>query len=129
MSSNSTSTAQSEAEKRSVSVTTISGDPIIFSGNPAELARIRFEINRCLRRNGAFELLIKHGAARLPNGMIAVSSVNNIPFVIGTAVDPALGQYDFDNPCPDADARMLAYNAWAAANGAAQSIGCLRQSH
>ena len=117
MSTTSTSTAQSEPEKRSVTVTTTSGDPIIFHGNPAELAGARHEMNKCLSRNGSFELLIKHGAARLPNGTIAVSSVINIPFVTGMAIDPNQAQYDFDNPCPDADARINAYNAAQQAAG------------
>ena len=111
MSTNTISTAHSEAEKRSITVTTTTGDPIVYSNNPAELPGVRYEINRCLYRVGAFELLYKHNACRLSNGAIAVESFSNIPFIIGTAVDPNIGNYDFNNPCPPGDQRLAAYNA------------------
>ena len=93
MSTSTSSTAHSEAEKRSVTLTTSNGDPIKYAGNPAELPGARHEMNRCLRRIGAFDLLIKHNASRMPNGTISVESLSTIPFVLGTANDPNLAAY------------------------------------
>ena len=36
----------------------------------------------------------------MPNGTIAVESLSTIPFVLGTADDPNLAAYSFENPCP-----------------------------
>ena len=40
------STARSAAEKRVIFVKTEAGDPVIYSGNPAELPGARFEIKK-----------------------------------------------------------------------------------
>ena len=52
------STAQSEAEKRVISVKTKAGHPVKYSGNPAELPGARYETGLALRRAGAFQMLI-----------------------------------------------------------------------
>ena len=81
------STALAEAEKRSVSITSTNGESVIYDGNPAALAGVRHEINQCFLRTGAFEMLIKHNAATLPNMMIATEDVSNIPFVTDVLQD------------------------------------------
>ena len=53
------STAQSEAEKRVISVKTKAGHPVKYSGNPAELPGARYETGLALRRAGAFQMLLK----------------------------------------------------------------------
>ena len=55
-----TSTAQSDAERRVITVTTEAGDPVIFSGNPAELPGARHETREAMRRAGAFKLLVSN---------------------------------------------------------------------
>ena len=81
-STSSTPTALAEAEKRVVKITSSNGDAVVYDGNPASLAGARYEIDQCLERLGAFELLIKHNATRLPNGTIATEDPSNIPFVL-----------------------------------------------
>ena len=67
-----TSTALSEAQKRMVVIKTENDDIVKYGNNPAELSGARFEIDQCLKRLGAFELLIKHNASRMNSGVIAV---------------------------------------------------------
>ena len=117
MSSTNISTALSEAQRRTVTIVTSTGESVKYSNNPAELPGVRHEIDECLRRTGAFELLIKHGASRLPNGKLAVEDVNNIPFVTGAVDDPLLASYTYANPCPDTPARVNAFNAIRPAAG------------
>ena len=74
------STAQSEAEKRVISVKTKAGHPVKYSGNPAELPGARYETGLALRRAGAFQMLIKNNASRLKSGQMCVEDIDNIPF-------------------------------------------------
>ena len=60
-------TALSEAEKRMVTITTEAGLPVTYSNNPAELPGARYEMDKCLKRKGAFELLKLHNASRMQN--------------------------------------------------------------
>ena len=92
------STAQSEAEKRVISVKTKAGHHVNYSGNPAELPGARYEIGLALRRAGAFQLLIKHNASRHRNGQICVEDIDNIPFVTQLINDPDAASYTFENP-------------------------------
>ena len=82
------STAKSEAEKRVIDITTETGDPVVYSGNPAELPGARFETRKAMQRAGVFKMLVTQNASRLPNGLIAVDHIDNIPLVTGLAVDP-----------------------------------------
>ena len=82
--SNSISTALSEAEKRTVKITSTNGDPIIYDGNPASLAGVRYETDKCLERLGAFELLVQHNSSRLANGTIATEDPSSILKGIGS---------------------------------------------
>ena len=63
--STTTSTALTEVEKRTVKITSTNGDPVTFDGNPAALAGVRHEIDKCFERLGAYELLIKHGLIKV----------------------------------------------------------------
>ena len=55
-----TTTAQSEAQLRVVTIKTDTGDLVKYSGNPAELPGARLETRKALRRAGAFSLLIQY---------------------------------------------------------------------
>ena len=64
--SNHGSTTLSAAQARVVNnIITEHGDPVIYSNNPAELPGCRYEMDKCLERLGAFEMLIKHNACRM----------------------------------------------------------------
>ena len=104
------STAQSEAEKRVISVKTKAGHPVKYSGNPAELPGARYETGLALRRAGAFQMLIKNNASRLKNGQMCVDDIDNIPFVVQLVNDPDEGTYTFENPCPDTATRVARFN-------------------
>ena len=93
MSGSSTTTALAEAEKRTVTVTSSNGDPVVYDGNPAALAGARYETEQCFRRLGAFELLVQHNAARLTNGTIATEDASSIPFVLNLISDPHQDSY------------------------------------
>ena len=104
------STAQSEAEKRVISVKTKAGHPVKYSGNPAELPGARYETGLALRRAGAFQMLIKNNASRLKSGQMCVEDIDNIPFVVQLVNDPDEGTYTFENPCPDTATRVARFN-------------------
>ena len=60
----------SNAQRRVIAITTEAEDPVIYTGNPAELPGARHETAKALRRAGAFNLLITQNASRLSNGTI-----------------------------------------------------------
>ena len=82
------SAALSDAEKRVIEIKTEAGDPVIYSGNPAELSGARFEMRKAMRRAGAFKLLVSMNASRLPNGTICVEDLDMVPLVTNLIVDP-----------------------------------------
>ena len=45
-------------------------NPITYSGNPAELEGILFEVGRFYLRSGLFKPLFEHGAVLLSNGKL-----------------------------------------------------------
>ena len=100
------STALSEAQKRMVTITTEAGDIVKYGNNPAELAGARFEMDRCLERLGAFELLIKHNAAPAGGNLIATEDLDSIPFIADMLQDPNAANYTYRNPCPATPARI-----------------------
>ena len=57
----------SDAQKRVVKILTEAEDPVIYSGNPAELPGARHEISQALKRAGAFKLLVTHNGSRMHN--------------------------------------------------------------
>ena len=95
------SAVRSDAEKRVIYIETEAGDPVTYSGNPAELSGARYETRKALMRAGAFKLLVTQNASRLPNGLIAVDHIDNIPFVTGLVKDPFENENNFETPCPD----------------------------
>ena len=107
----SSTTAHSAAESKVVTIRNRHGDIVTYSNNPAELPGCRHELDACLQRLGAFELLIKHRACRLSNGTIAVQDVNSIPFVTQMVNDPAADTYSYARPCPDTATRVATLNA------------------
>ena len=121
-------TALSEAQKRMVVITTEAGDPVKYGNNPAELSGARYEMDLCLQRLGAFEMLIKHNAAPLSNNMIATEDLDSIPFVADMVQDPNLDNYTYRNPCPDTPTRIAATNAVRTAAGEAPFLGVPRLS-
>ena len=92
MSSSASAEARSEAELRVITVKTEAGDPVIYSGNPAELPGVRFEMQKAMKRAGAFSLLVKHNASRLKNGIIATEDLNSIPIVTQVIPDDVVGR-------------------------------------
>ncbi len=109
------STALSEAEKRMVVISTEVGTLVKYSGNPAELPGARHEMDKCLKRKGAFKLLKLHNACRMQNTMIATENLDSLPFVVNMIDDPALDTYTYANPCPDIATRVANVNAVRAA--------------
>ena len=107
----------SNAQKRVVAVKTEADDPIIYSGNPAELSGARHEISKALKRAGAFKLLVTHNASRMSNGTIAVEHLDNILIVTDLIKDPATPSYDYDTPCPDTPTRVAQINSQRVLNG------------
>ena len=110
-------TAPSAAQKRVISIRTEAEDPVIYSGNPAELPGARYEIGEALRRAGAFKLLISHNASRLPNGTICVEHLDNVLIVTDLVNDPYTASYDYKSPCPDTPTRVARINAERAMTG------------
>ena len=104
-----------------VKITTEAGDPVKYGNNPAELAGARYEMDLCLQRLGAFELLITHNAAPMGNNMVATEDLDTIPFVADMLNDPLTGTYTYRNPCPATPARVAATSAAQASKEAATS--------
>ena len=117
------STAQSEAEKRIVTIKTETGDIVKYSGNPAELPGTRFETHKRLRRARAFKMLIEHNASRLPNGQYATEDLDSVPFVTRLINDPDQANYSYERPCPSTAARVARMNATRALAGQPAYVG------
>ena len=111
------SAKQSAAEKRTVSIVTEAGDPVVYSGNPAELAGCRHETRKAMQRKGAFKLLVTCNASRLPNGTVCVEDIDMIPFITDLIPDPLSGSYDYASPCPDTRTRVSLINLERVRNG------------
>ena len=112
--SSSTETATrnaSNAEKRVIKIVTEDGEPVRYSGNPAELPGCRHETRKAMQRAGAFKLLVTRNASRLPNGVMCVEDLDNILFVTEALHDPDVSTYTYENPCPPTSVRVSRYNA------------------
>ena len=83
MSSDTTTTALSEAQQRVFTVKTDTGDIVRYSGNPAELSGARYETRKAMQRAGAFALLVQHNACRVKGGTICVEHLDTIPIMNG----------------------------------------------
>ena len=88
---------------------------IIFSGNDAEIPGVMHEIRLYLIRKDLHQPLLSDRAVLVSGGKTAVESVQAIPFLMGTLVDP----HDFDDPAPPTPARFTAANAILTGRGAA----------
>ena len=117
------STAQSDAEKRVITVTTEAGDPVIFSGNPAELPGARHETRQAMQRAGAFKLLVSHNASRQRNGVICVEDLDSVLIVTNLIDDPYQAGYSYETPCPDTATRITRMNASRVLRGSAPFTG------
>ena len=95
--------------RSSLQPVTIDKVPIIWNGNPAYALGALHEVKEFLVRKGLFQFLLEHNAVLLGNGKIAVDSLQAVPFVSDTIVDPVT--YGFDSPCPSTTARIAAYDA------------------
>ena len=121
------STALSEAEKRTVVISTEAGTLVTYANNPAELSGARFEMDKCLKRKGAFKLLKQHNACR--NGtMSSTENLDSIPFVVNMIEDPDIGLYTYENPCPNIVTRIARVNVHRAAAGLPNYTGVPRLS-
>ena len=101
-----TEQVRSDAQKRVITIKTEADDIVTYSGNPAELPGIRHEIRLAMRRAGAFKMLVTNNASRLPNGLICVDHIDNIPFVTELVEDPNADLYSYEAPCPGTQARV-----------------------
>ena len=119
MSTGASAEARSEAELRVITVKTEAGDPVTFSGNPAELPGVRYETRKAMKRAGAFTLLIKHNASRLKNGVICTEDLDSIPIVTQVIVDHEVDNYTYERPCPATAVRMSRINEARVAAGEA----------
>ena len=117
MSSDSTSTALSEAQQRVITVKTDTGDLVRYTGNPAELPGARFETRKAMKRAGAFTLLIQHNACRVKGGTICVEHIDSIPIIAKVLDDPDQDTYTYEQPCPGTAARIARINATRALAG------------
>ena len=92
---------QGKAYERIVRIKTEAGDPVIFSGNPAELPGARHETRQAMQRAGAFKLLVSHNASRQRNGVICVEDLDSVLIVTNLIDDPYQAGYSYETPCPD----------------------------
>ena len=90
-------------------------EPIVFSGNDAEIAGIMHELKLFLVRVDKHQPLLSDRAVLVSNGKTAVDSVHAIPFLMGNLADA----HDFDDPPPLSPARFTAANAVLTGGGAA----------
>ena len=91
-------------------------EPITFVDNDATIEGILYEIGRFFKRNGLFQLLLKHRAVSLSNGKLAVEAINTVWFTTGKVSDD---KHSFDDPCPPSATRFANAVATAARSGTA----------
>ena len=104
-------TAQSDAEKRVITITTEAGDPVTYTGNPAELPGARYETRLAMQRAGAFKLLVSNNASRQRNGVICVEDLDSVLIVTNLIDDPYKAGYNYETPCPNTATRVTRLNA------------------
>jgi hypothetical protein len=85
------------------------GEPILYTGNPAELTGILEALNEHFVNNGLFQPLLTHGAVLLRNGKVAVDSFTTATFL--TDPDYADGVGSFEDPYMSTTASIAKYNA------------------
>ena len=116
-------TAQSDAEKRVITITTEAGDPVTYTGNPAELPGARYETRLAMQRAGAFKLLVSNNASRQRNGVICVEDLDSVLIVTNLIDDPYKAGYNYETPFPNTATRVTRLNATRALRGDAPFTG------
>lgn len=106
-------TESSSSVKTELTPVYLDGTVIEWDGNNALILPLLHEFGKWSKRTGKFQSLFAHRAANLPNGKIAVDSVQAAHFLLGSATD----NRSFDKPCPPTPARIKEYNDDALALG------------
>jgi hypothetical protein len=106
-------TESSSSVKTDLTPVYLDGTVIEWDGNNALILPLLHEFGKWSKRTGKFQSLFAHRAANLPNGKIAVDSVQAAHFLLGSATD----NRSFDKPCPPTPARIKEYNDDALALG------------
>ena len=69
------------------------GEPILYTGNPAELTGILEALDEHFINNGLFQPLLTHGAVLLRNGKVAVDSFTSATFLTDPAYAAGVGSF------------------------------------
>jgi hypothetical protein len=85
------------------------GEPILYTGNPAELTGILEALNEHFVNNGMFQPLLTHGAVLLRNGKVAVDSFTTATFLTDSTYKAGVGS--FAEPYESAAKSVAKYNA------------------
>ncbi|KOO45985.1 hypothetical protein Ctob_016633, partial [Chrysochromulina tobinii] len=85
------------------------GEPILYTGNPAELTGILEALNEHFVNNGMFQPLLTHGAVLLRNGKVAVDSFTTATFLTDSTYKAGVGS--FAEPYESAAKSIAKYNA------------------
>ena len=85
------------------------GEPILYTGNPAELTGILEALDEHFINNGLFQPLLTHGAVLLRNGKVAVDSFTSATFLTDPAYAAGVGS--FAEPYESAAKSVAKYNA------------------
>ena len=106
----STLSAATTHDHESPSTPTFSnGEPILYTGNPAELTGILEALNEHFVNNGLFQPLLSHGAVLLRNGKVAVDSFTTATFLTDPAYAAGVGS--FADPYMSTATSIAKYNA------------------
>ena len=69
------------------------GEPILYTGNPAELTGILEALIEHFVNNGMFQPLLTHGAVLLRNGKVAVDSFTTATFLTDSTYKAGVGSF------------------------------------
>ena len=83
-----TDTDQTEQPVHHLQPVYADGSPILYDGNFASIAGLKFEVHSFFKRSHLFQPLLKHGAVALSNGKLAVSTFDTARFISGEIDDP-----------------------------------------
>ena len=56
-------------------------ETIVYDNNPASIPGVLYDINKCIERTGAYQLLLEDRVVPLPNGSLAIDHADNINFI------------------------------------------------
>ena len=80
--------------------------PIIWQDNDATIEGTLHEVIKYYKRNGHFLTLVEDRAVAVSGGRLAISDIDQIPFILKDLDDPR----GFDNPCPPTATRVSEYD-------------------